>query len=257
MVKEEIKFKSNNVFEGMPSVSAVIRAIENKTSDRRILCVYADKAKVRSRAKELSFLRIKAESLGFPIEYTDSETISDMCIGNTHGGIIAECSPRSFLTLEAAEIALNGVYFLFEGMEDPYNFGNAVRSVYASGADGLILGERNWLGAAGTVARASAGTSELLPTYISDTATAINIFKTVGYKIICAGIRDSESLFDAELSRPLLVVLGGEKRGISRTALDLADKIVRIDYGTRFNGSLSSSAAASVIAFEILRNNKK
>ena len=89
------------------------------------------------------------------------------------------------------------------------------------------------------------------------TAKAVDIFKAQGYKVICAGIRDSESLFDTDLSKPLLVVLGGEKRGISRSVLEKADKIVRIDYGTEFLGSLSASASAAVFAFEILRYNKK
>ena len=107
------------------------------------------------------------------------------------------------------------------------------------------------------MARASAGASELLPSFVSDTVDAINTFKSKGYKIICAGIRDSESIFETDLSKPLLVILGGEKRGISGSVLSMADKIVRIDYGTDFKGSLSASASAAVFAFEILRYNKK
>jgi tRNA G18 (ribose-2'-O)-methylase SpoU len=50
--------------------------------------------------------------------------------------------------------------------------------------------------------------------------------------------------------------MGGEKRGISRTLLDEADEIVRIDYGRAFQGSLSTAAATAIFAFEILRNNR-
>jgi len=71
------------------------------------------------------------------------------------------------------------------------------------------------------------------------------------------GIRDSVSLFETDLAKPIFIVLGGEKRGISRSVLELADDIVRIDYGTNFNGSLSASASAAVFAFEVLRYNKK
>ena len=49
--------------------------------------------------------------------------------------------------------------------------------------------------------------------------------------------------------------MGGEKRGISRSILDQADQIVRIDYGRAFNGSLSAASAATVIAFEVLHQN--
>ena len=74
-----------------------------------------------------------------------------------------------------------------------------------------------------------------------------------GYRVLCAGLRDSVSLYDADLMGPMLVILGGEKRGISRALLEQADQIVRIDYGSDFGGSLSTSAAAAVFAFEILR----
>lgn len=257
MIKEQSKFFNSNIFEGMSSISAIIKSIEMEISDRKIISVLIDEEKRKSKAKEIAFLRAKSQLLSFELKFVDGSVIDEISVGNTHGGIVAECSERTLMPLEENRIIQNGVYYLLEGIEDPYNFGNAVRSLYASGADGLILGERNWMGVAGTVSRASAGTSELLPTYISETVAAVRLFKSLGYKVICAGIRDSESLFECDLSKPLLVILGGEKRGISRAVLELADKIVRIDYGTDFRGSLSSSASAAVFAFEIFRYNKK
>ena len=145
---------------------------------------------------------------------------------------------------------------MLDGVEDPYNFGYSVRSIYASGADGIIIPPRNWMGVSGVVARSSAGTSELMDMKVSDATDAIDIFKKKGYTVVCAGIRDSESIFEADLKKPLLIILGGEKRGISREVLNKADKIIRIDYGRSFNGSLSSAASVAIFAFEILRINR-
>jgi 23S rRNA (guanosine2251-2'-O)-methyltransferase len=242
----------------MPSISSVIKAIESNESDRHIIAVYIDEARIEAKRKELGFLRAKSAQLGFDIRFETRDFIDSIAVGNTHGGIVAECTDRSISRLDISRIKPDGVYYMLEGIEDPYNFGNAIRSLYASGADGIIVGTRNWLGVAGTVARASAGASELLPAYVcDDAAAAVSQFKSLGYKILCAGIRDSVSLFESDLSKPLFVILGGEKRGISRNVLDLADNIVRIDYGTQFNGSLSASASAAVFAFEVLRYNKK
>ena len=58
------------------------------------------------------------------------------------------------------------------------------------------------------------------------------------------------------LQKPILLVVGGEKRGISSEMLAEADQIVRIDYGRDFRGSLSAASAATVMAFEILRQNR-
>ena len=254
--KEFYKFGDSDILEGMSSISALIKGIEHIGNNRRIEKILFDESKKRSKCRELSFLNAKSKELGFDIELVSSDVIEELTIGNTHGGIIAICSSRTLPALTEDFILSNGVYFILEGVEDPYNFGYAIRSLFAAGIDGVILGERNWMGAAGVVARSSAGTSELMNMYVSDPMKAIEMFKNKGYTVICAGIRDSESIFDTDLSKPLLVILGGEKRGISRNLLDMAHKNVRIDYGSEFGGSLSTSAAAAVFGFEILRFNR-
>ena len=257
MQKETNKMTESDLMEGMSSISAVIKAIEAGHTDRKILSVFIDSAKKSSKRREISFLSRKSKELGFSIEFCDEATISEFTVGNSHGGIIAFCSERNIPALTKSAIKPNGVYYLLEGVEDPYNFGYAVRSIYAAGGDGIILSPRNWMGVAGVVARSSAGSSELIDMFVSEPEEAADIFKELGYKVICAGIRDSVSIFDADLSYPLFVVLGGEKRGISRALLDKADETVRIDYGNDFNGSLSTAAASAVFAFEIYRSNRK
>ena len=256
MQKETSKITESDLMEGMSSISAVIKAIEADKTDRRILSVFIDSAKKSSKRREISFLSRKSKELGFSIEFCDEATISEFTVGNSHGGIIAFCSERKIPVLTKEAIKPDGVYYLLEGVEDPYNFGYAVRSIYAAGGDGIILTPRNWMGVAGVVARSSAGSSELIDMFVAEPEDATELFKELGYKVICAGIRDSVSLFDADLSYPLFVVLGGEKRGISRAVLDKADEIVRIDYGNDFNGSLSTAAASAVFAFEIYRSNR-
>lgn len=246
-----------NVFEGMTSISALINAIKSGKNDRKIHKILFDKTKIKSKRAELSFLKANATLLCYELKICDAAEIDSLANGTSHGGIIALCGDRIIQNLSANSIVSNGVYYMFEGIEDPYNFGNSVRSVYAAGADGIIVGRRNWMGAAGVVARSSAGTSELIDMYVTDTAEdAVSLFKSVGYSVICAGIRDSIDLFEADLKKPLLVIIGGEKRGISRAVLDMADQIVRIEYQKDFRGSLSTSASAAIFAFEINRKSR-
>ncbi len=258
MIKESNKFVDSNIFEGMTSISALIKAMSVGTNDRRIIKILFDISKQVSKRRELDFLTVKSKELGFDIEMCDNTVLSNYTIGNSHGGIIAICNDRIIQNLFDCEVVNNGIYYMLDGVEDPYNFGNSIRSLYASGADGIVMEARNWMGAAGVVARSSAGASELINMYQTDSCTsAIKYFKTKGYTVISAGIRDSVPLFDAELKKPLFIIIGGEKRGISRKVLDMCDYIVRIDYGIDFRGSLSTSASASVIAFEVLRKNQK
>lgn len=257
MKKEESRFADSVLFEGMTSIRACIRAMEETLHDRRVLQILYDRDKADSKRKELGWLRAMGQKYGFPLEETDSTYLDSVTVGASHGGIIAVCSDRTIPSLTPDALKPDGFYVLIEGIEDPYNFGYAIRSLYACGADGIVLSPRNWMSAAGVVCRSSAGASELLPMYTCDGVEAAGIFRGLGYKVCCAGIRDSVSSFDADLKKPVFLIVGGEKRGISRALLDAADVIVRIDYGREFAGSLSAASAASMLGYEVLRQNKK
>ncbi len=255
--KEFEKFEKSTTLEGITSIRALLSGFASGVTDRRIIYIYYDRERAKSNSKELAWLGHRAEEYSFEIILTDRSEIDALALGNTHGGIIAACTERTLPRLSADSLKDNGVYYMLEGIEDPYNFGYALRSLYAMGADGVILSERNWMSAAGIVARASAGASELLPLYICEPCEAAKICKERGYRIVCADLRDSVSSYECDLSAPLLVVIGGERRGISRALLDMADLRVRIDYSRDFDASLSAASAAAMLAYEVQRHNKK
>lgn len=245
-----------DIFEGITSISAVIRSVRDGISDRVIYTVYFDGKRSDKKSRELGFLRHASEELGFKLVSADGALIDEMVSGNTHGGLIMKCKKRSYQSLNVNFLTNGNFYALIEGIEDPYNFGYSVRSLYAAGVDGIVLPQRNWLEISGTVARSSAGTSELAPIAISDPLDAVMLFKQNGFEVVCAGIRDSVSLYEHDFSKPTLLIVGGEKRGISRKLLDEADVIVRIPYAREFMGSLPSAAAVSVMGFEIANKKK-
>ncbi len=252
MKKEATRQQNSLLFEGITSINAVLK------SGRKIKTVYFDNAKIKSKRREYDFIKKKSRELSFELKEVNRSVIDELAIGSSHGGIIAECLDREIPRLtNESDIKSDGFYVMIEGIEDPYNFGYALRTIYASGADGIILSERNWMSAAGVVCRSSAGASEIIQAYISNPMDATKIFKEKGYKVVCAGIRNSKSLYDADLSKPILLIVGGEKRGISSSLLSEADLIVRIDYGRTFSGSLSSASASSILAYEVFRQNRK
>lgn len=259
MQKEFEKFASAALFEGMTSIRALFAArTENPQNDRRITRLFfAEESKAKLK-KELLWLSHRAEEDGFPILPLPASELSALATGNTHGGILAECTERTVPRLADCSTSLpgSGFYALLEGIEDPYNFGYALRSLYAAGVTGVILPERNWMSAAGVVARASAGASELLPVYTADGIEAADIFHALEYRVVSADTRTEVLLPDADLSLPLLLIVGGEKRGISRALLDACDLAVKIPYARDFSASLSAASATTMLAYEIMRQNR-
>ncbi len=258
MQKEEIKFVDSTVFEGMTSIRAIIKGIDSGINNRKINTVLFDKEKKPKISKELGYLRAISEKYGFEIIETDSGELEKITFGNTHGGLVAKTSDRVLPCL-SDEISLpsDGFYVMIEGIEDPYNFGYSLRSLYAMGCSGIILGERNWMSAAGVVARSSAGASEMFTMYKSSPIEAAEFFKKQGYSIICAEENTDKILGECELKVPILLIVGGEKRGISKSLLEYADKLVKIDYGREFRASLSAASATTMFSYEIFRQNSK
>ena len=242
------------VFEGMTSISSIINSTAD--NDRKIVRILYDESKEKALHSKLAFLRHKSEELNFDIISTDASQIDSISTGTSHGGIVAICTNRNFIALDNACIKPDGFYVMLEGIEDPYNFGYALRSLYAAGVDGIILDRRNWMSAAGVVARASAGASERFPVFLASPAEAAEVFHSIGYTIVCADIRTEHLLEETDIPYPVLLVVGGERRGISRAMLDAADLKVRISYGREFRASLSAASAATILAYEIFRQNR-
>ena len=257
MQKEEIKFSNSTVFEGMTSIRAVLNGGHSDNNDRKIEKILYDPKKITKIGKNLGYLKAISIERGFSVAESTKDYLDSITLGNSHGGLVALCSERVIPCLTENDIPENGFFAMIEGIEDPYNFGYSLRSLYPCGCDGIILTERNWMSAAGVVCRSSAGASELFKMYTYNDEYFLKAFKEKGYKIVCADERTENILGECELKKPLLLIVGGEKRGISRSLLTYADTLVKIPYERDFKASLSAASATTMFAYEIMRQNKK
>jgi 23S rRNA (guanosine2251-2'-O)-methyltransferase len=236
------------ILEGAISVGAALTS-----GNREIFALLMREGTSDSSLRQMERL---AKARGVSVRQVSAEEIDTRAGGRTHGGILAIAGPRRFAPLESL-IADSGPAFvvMIDGVEDPFNFGQAVRSLYASGAGGLVLRPRNWMSAAGVVARASAGASELITTAVADTAEdAAAFFRQRGLSVACTtDAPPATSLYDADLTLPLFLLIGGEKRGITRSFASRADLRLRIPYARDHAHSLGTAAAAAVLGFEVMR----
>jgi 23S rRNA (guanosine2251-2'-O)-methyltransferase len=246
----ELNAEEDAVLEGLVAVRAALHAQSREL--RRILIRTGPSDRATDQVAE------RARLQGVTVERVPAEEIDSLATGRTHGGVIAVAGPRRYSSLDdLGPEATMPFLALLDGIEDPFNFGYALRSLYAAGAHGAVLAPRNWMSAAGTVARASAGASELLPLAVAAPLEAIDHCSARGLTVVCAaGARDALPVYEIDLRRPLLLVIGGERRGISRNVLARADVVTQIPYGRDFRGSLGTTSAVAVLAFEVLRQRR-
>ncbi len=238
------------VLEGLISIGAALQA-----RSREIHALYIGKDR-QDPAIDRLIERVRAA--GASVRRVGAEVIAQYATGQTHGGVIALVGPRRFLALSELLAGPTPCLVMLDGVEDPFNFGDAIRSLYAAGIDGVVVRPRNWTSAAGVVGRASAGASELMPMAIAETALdAATFYRRQGLAVACAVKRNATPFYEANLNGALFLVIGGEKRGISRPLVERADLLLQIPYGRPFAASLGTAAAAAVMAFEIARQRRR
>ncbi len=204
----------------------------------------------------------RAEEDKIPLEFVDKEVLDGFCEGSSHtnrtshGGAVSFVSPRHPVALTSLGLGSQASFLaILDGIEDPYNLGQALRSLHASGCHGVIMGSRNWDSATSIIGKASAGAAEFVAiSQVTDIQEAIDHFKEQNLAFICTDLSDRAiPLFKANLKKPMLIMIGGERRGIKNSILKQADTVVRIPYGRNFQQSLDSTSAVAVVSFEVLR----
>ena len=246
------------LLEGIISVKA---AVEGK--NRKVEKVYIDLNKRKQRDRKIlafvSFLKEANVEFDFlPREEIDAmvKAVSGENAGNSHGGVIAFVSKRNFTKLsELLDSVEFGNYFVFlDGIEDPYNLGYCIRTLYAMGAGGFILPSRDWEKVWSVVARSSAGACELCKIAISenDSETAEAIEKA-GLDIVCSALsKDSVPVHCFAPEKPFVLFIGGEKRGISEEFMEKATKVVHIPYAREHvRYSLPAASVCAIYASEL------
>jgi 23S rRNA (guanosine2251-2'-O)-methyltransferase len=238
------------VLEGFVSVEAALRA-----QVRHIEGVFILKQpRMKKSAEEVAAL---AEEKGITVKQVTNSFFSKHARGKTHGGIIALAGPRKYHDLEEliADRETSQCIVMLDGIEDPFNLGFAVRALYACGVDALVLSPRDWGPGEAIIARSSAGTSELMPMAQAKLAEASNYCRAQQLAVSCTA-RDGIPISEADLKQNLFLVIGGERRGITRSFREQADLVLSIPYGREFPHSLGTGSAAAILAYEIMRQRR-
>jgi 23S rRNA (guanosine2251-2'-O)-methyltransferase len=220
---------------------------------RKVDVIYLDETR---HDKDARFICYRAEDAGVEVRKVSRSAIDAMAAGRTHGGVIAEAEERNWQKIEEA-LTDNPFLFLVEGVEDPYNLGYIMRTVYSAGCTGLLVRARDWSRVEGTILRASAGAFEYLNVIPSDDLPSLlRKVKAQGVKTYAAMRRDAIPYWDGSYTGPCLIAVGGEMRGLSARIMAEMDQNIYIPYANDFRAALNAAGACAAIAFEGFRQRK-
>lgn len=153
--------------------------------------------------------------------------------------------------MDRAEVPL---VVALDGVTDPRNLGAVIRSVAAFGGTGVLIPQRRSAGVTAAVWKASAGALARVPVARAGNLTrALKDYQAAGMFVVGLAA-DGEVDVDAlEVGAdPLVLVVGGEGRGLSRLVGQTCDLRARIPIGTRAE-SLNAGVAAGIALYEVAR----
>jgi len=197
-----------------------------------------------------------------PVETRPREELDRVVHGATHQGVLLEVGPFPYaepeaLVAQASQGSAPGFLLALDGVQDPQNLGAIIRSAEAAGVQGCILPRDRAAGVTAAAVRASAGATEHLAiAQVTNLAAFLDFVKSQALWVVGADSTDGRDLFAADLTDPLVLVIGGEERGLRHLTKTRCDLIVRIPSHGKV-ASLNASAAAAVCLFEAARQRRQ
>ena len=223
-------------------------------SGRTIQRLFITNDKVQGSLQEIIGL---AKDKGIELRRVDDKQLSKYADGVVHQGVVALAAPVKFADLGEVLAAWPAdkapLLILLDGIEDPHNMGAIIRTAECCGATAVLIPKRHTAPINATVAKTSAGAVESSPlVQVGNVAQTIEELKKQGFWVLGAHMEGQQTLYQADLTSPLVLVIGNEGKGLSRLTKERCDFLVTIPMYGRLN-SLNASVAAAILMYEAVR----
>ena len=240
-------FEENKI-EGRNAVLEAFRS--GKTIDKLFVLDGCQDGPVKSITREAR----KGDTI---INYVSKDRLDQISETGKHQGVIAISAAYDYAEVE--DILANAekkgeapFIIILDGIEDPHNLGEIIRTANQAGAHGIIIPKRRAVGLTPTVARTSAGAINYTPVAkVTNITQTIKDLKDKGMWFVCADM-DGTPMYDLNLTGSIGLVIGNEGDGVSKLVKENCDMIATIPMKGDID-SLNASVATGVLAYEIVR----
>lgn len=242
-MKSEILYGIHSVYEAIAA------------GHREIIEIYCETEEPARQMKKLITL---ADSRNLPVKVIGSKGMKSTTGFSAHQGVAAKVGPYVFYRLKdilpaRGSTADGHLMLLIDNVVDPHNLGAIVRTALCAGVEGIIIPKDRAAGPTPTVSRISAGALEHTKlVQVTNIVRTMTDLKTNGFWMVGTDQHAGQSIFTANLTGRLGILIGGEGKGIRPLVKQNCDFLISIPQSGPLD-SLNASAAAAVILYEAYR----
>jgi len=248
--------KSNYV----TGLRAVEQLLSTKSADVHRL--YAEYQTVNPRVEALI---ADANTRGIEVQPANRARLQQISGESRHQGIVAEvrrstvldeAGLRSLVEERLQDSDSQLLLLMLDGIQDPHNLGACMRTADAAGADAIIVPRHGAANLGPTVSKVAAGAAEQLPfAHVANLGRVLGWLADYGVAVLGTSDKGSQSLYDTDLDRPLVLVMGREETGLSKRITARCDELISLPMQGAVS-SLNVSVAAGVCLYEVVRQRR-
>ncbi len=168
-----------------------------------------------------------------------------------HQGLYLEVEPLPPADLSA--IGPDAVLLALDQITDPHNVGAILRTAAAFGVSAVIVTQRHSPAMTGVLAKAASGALEHVPmVVVRNLGDALDRLAGQGVSRIGFDSEGSAALDSVAITRPVVLVMGAEGKGLRQRTRELCDVVARLDMQGPIK-SLNVSNAAAIALYAVTR----
>lgn len=227
-----------------------------KTSPERLLELWVAQARDDDRIRDLSQTAVES---GAHVHSVSAAALDKMVGGGVvHQGAVAAIRPlkpwdEKDLLKGIVGFGSQPLLLVLDGITDPHNLGACLRSADAAGVNAVIIPKDRVATVDAVVRKVAAGAAEFVPVAtVTNLARTLDSLKEREIWVVGLDGEAKQSLYGADLNRPLALVMGAEGAGMRRLTREKCDFLVHIPMIGQVE-SLNVSVAAGISLFEAHR----
>ena len=192
-----------------------------------------------------------------PVQRVDARALKQLLGDVAHQGVAADIAPLPPWTEDELLVALQKasapLLLALDGVQDPHNLGACLRSADACGALAVIVPRDRAAQVTPTVRKVAVGAAETTPVVaVTNLVRTLKLLKQAGLWVAGADAAGDKSAHQADLTGPVVLVLGAEGTGLRHLTRQTCDFLVRLPRLGAVE-SLNVSVAAGMLLYEAVR----
>lgn len=151
------------------------------------------------------------------------------------------------------DAANSALFLVLDGVQDPHNLGACLRTANAAGVTAVIVPKDKAVGLTSVVHKVACGAAETTPfIQVTNLARTLKVLQNHNVWIYGADAEAELTVYHADLTGNVALVLGAEGRGLRRLTKENCDELINIPMVGDVS-SLNVSVATGICLFEVVR----